>query len=100
MDLPTFKPAPGIIIVHSQKDDTSSSRVKISNETKSRLVKGTILAMGAHLITPLGATISPRRYGKIGDTLYFLSYEGNYDNITINTETYYSVKFEDCRFII
>lgn len=96
---PSFKPAPGIIIAEYIEPFDKSS-LTITSKSESRLLKGKIVAIGGDLTTPMGNIIQAEKYGKVGNVLYFLSYEGNYDWRIIEGKKYYSIKFEDCRFIL
>jgi co-chaperonin GroES (HSP10) len=94
-----FKPAPGIIIAQ-QIEDSNKNTITITSKSDSHLNKGKVIAMGGDLTTPMGNIIKANKYCKVGDIIYFLSYEGNYDNTTINGKKYFAIKFEDMRFSI
>lgn len=90
-----FTPMPGIVIIKPEKEE---DRLTITNQNNTRLLKGKVVAIGINLVTDMNALLEMDRYTKIGDTVYFLSYEGNYDNVVIDNEKYYSVKVQDLRF--
>lgn len=94
-----FKAAPGVIIAE-QIEDSNKTILTITSKSDSHLNKGKVIAMGGDLTTPMGTLIKANKYCKVGDTIYFLSYEGNYDNTMINGKKYFAIKFEDMRFIL
>jgi co-chaperonin GroES (HSP10) len=92
-------PGPGIIIAEFVETTNETSLV-ITSKSESRLLCGKVLAVGKDLTTPMGNVIHAKDYCKKGDTIYFLSYAGDYDNNTIKGRRIYTIKFEDFRFII
>lgn len=86
-------PAPGTYIAEEIKDTTT---LKLDTK-KTRLLKGKVIAVGDPDITDYGIVIETPV--KLGDTAYFLSYEGDYDNTKIDGKTYFTVLRKDHRFI-
>lgn len=93
----TFKPAPGIVVLEHIED---SSSLAITSKQQTQIGYGRVIAIGKDLTTPLGKVIQGKDYCKIGDLVYFLTYEGGYDHTTINGKKYYFVKFDDLRTTI
>lgn len=87
------KAHPGIILVLPLEE---KEPINLGEETsKYRVMKGKILAVGDPEPTIMGKTLATPV--KPGMTVWFLSYEGNYDNTKIDGEQYYFVKFADIR---
>lgn len=91
-----FIPSPGIILVEPiEKEET---HVIIQGKINSRILKGEVIAIGENLQTNFGAELPAESYvSGLGDFIYFLSYEGDYDLVKIEGKPYRLVKFEDCR---
>lgn len=85
---------PGIVIIKPLEE---KANLIITNQTQTRLLKGKVIAIGIDLTTDQGAILHQTKYIDTGDIVYFLSYEGNYDNFIENNEKYYAVKFQDLR---
>jgi len=94
----TFKPSPGIILVEEITDSGDSLQLQL--KSKNRTVKGKVKAVGPDLVTDFGTTLKTSSYAAIGDVVYFLSYEGNYDIISIDNIDYYVVKIQDLRGVL
>lgn len=88
-----LKPAPGIILI--EKEQTNDDTIVITNTPKGRLLSGKIIAIGDDHITENGTKISVPC--KIGQTAWFLSYEGNYDVARVDNKDIYFVLFRDLR---
>ncbi|MBU6501156.1 MAG: hypothetical protein KGJ89_05310 [Patescibacteria group bacterium] len=89
-----FYPAQGVYIAELLED-----KEKIFVDTrKTRLIKGKVVAINPVEVTDFGIEIkTPIR---VGDVVYFLSYEGDYDNAKIDGKTYYAVLRKDHRFVL
>lgn len=86
-------PAAGIVLIKKQQEDTT--KIITSNGPKGRLLSGEIIAIGSPHITDSGEKITLEC--KVGQTAWFLSYEGNYDVAKIDNEDIYFVLFRDLR---
>lgn len=86
-------PASGIILVEMPKDDTS--KIITSQTPKGRLLCGTVVGVGASHITDHGVEI--KIPCKVGQTVWFLSYEGNYDVARVDDRDIYFVLVRDIR---
>ena len=93
-----FTPAPGIYLVEPISDENTT--IKLELKTKERVLKGKVLAVGRNQVTEGGALIETDWYAKAGDIVYYLSYEGDYDNAKIEGKTYYFVKYGDIRGVV
>lgn len=95
----TFKASPGIAIIEEISDKDISS-ITLTQKAQGRIIKGKIIAMG-DIDTQHGQQIEPDRFGKEGDTVYFLHYyeEGGVDIGMINGVKFYFVKWGDFRAI-
>lgn len=89
-----FQPAPGTYIVEEIKDDTGI----ILNSKGTRLLKGKVIAVGDLEHTDYGEFIAAPV--QENDIAYFLSYEGDYDNVIIAGKKYYCVLRKDHRFVL
>lgn len=89
-------PSPGVALVKPVED---KSEYLITGQEQKRIIKGEIVEMGADDTNNYGATVKADSYGKKGDTIHFLSYyqEGGYDQIKLDGELHYYVKFGDFR---
>jgi co-chaperonin GroES (HSP10) len=86
--------SPGIVLIKpvtSSKKELSFS----SNNDKLKVARGIILDVGDPVITDFGAKISCSY--KVGDTVYFLKYEGGYDSSMIDGQEYIWAFFKDLR---
>lgn len=90
-------PSPGIILLIPYE---STNTLVLSQETKGRILKGKVVAIGPDLLTDFGTKLQRKDYAMAGDICYFLSYEGGYDVIKEGSDIYYLVKFQDIRGII
>lgn len=91
-------PSPGILLIEPL--DTKTNAILTGNKQFQRNKKGKIIAKGKNLVTDFGALIEIDWYGKVGDIVYFLSYEEGYDQIDENGKKYYLVKYQDLRGIV
>lgn len=87
-----LKPAPGVILIEKEEKELN---VYIDNNPRGRLLSGKIIGIGSPHITDGGQEISVPC--KVGQTAYFLSYEGNYDVAKVNGKETYFVLFRDLR---
>lgn len=92
-----MKAMPGIIIV--KPIEKEEQKLIITNIDQTRLLKGKVIEIGSELHTDFNAVI-PTDQVKKDDTIYFLSYEGNYDNFIENNQKYYAVKIQDVRLVV
>lgn len=90
-----IKPAPGVILIKQDKETPVG--IVTSQQSKTRILKGRVIALGPILITDQGAKINPEAYVDIGQVVWFLSYEGSYDVFDYESERYYCVKVQDIR---
>lgn len=86
-------PSPGIYLV--ELIETEDSPLVLQTKSQTRLLKGKVLAVGKHVLTDFNAVLYP--FAKVNQTIYFLSYEGNYDTID---KKIYLVKFQDLRGVM
>ena len=87
-----FRPEPGIVIIKPIQD----KGLVITNMNQTKLLKGTVVACGPD-VDEGDMKRYVDHYAQEGDTVYFLSYEGDYDNAVIDGEKYYMVKVDDLR---
>ncbi len=59
-------------------------------------MKGRVIAIGSDLLTEYGQIIPMKNYAKVGDHVYFLTYEGEYDK----ADDYHFVKIYDLRSVV
>lgn len=92
----SLQAAPGVIIAKPLKEEKKQELVLTTTENKeSRVIEAIVIDVGLPMPTDFGKTITTPVLR--GQTVYFLSYEGNYDNISIDNELYYFVLFKDVR---
>lgn len=91
-------PSPGIIIITPL--DTKSEAITIGKPKFQKIKKGKVLAVGPTLITDFGTAVETSDYVKIGDLVWFLSYEEGYDSITEDNKEYFVIKCQDVRAVI
>jgi co-chaperonin GroES (HSP10) len=84
--------APGYLLVEPLKE---KSEVTIIGEQKGRIGLGRVLAVGADAITDFGSKVPCPC--KVGDIIYFLQYEGEYDTVFIQGKKYIFALFKDVR---
>jgi hypothetical protein len=94
---PTFYPHPGISIIKLLDRDHAESLVSSLKRNATQLLRGEIFVMGPPLLTDFNAIIQAENYGEVGDIIYFLSYEGGYDELVIEGVKYKAVKWADFR---
>jgi len=96
-----FLASPGIAII-KEIEEQDNTALSFGSPKTSRVIKGEIIAMGANLITDADALLEADRYGKVGDIVYFLHYydEGGHDIAYVDNKKYYTVKWQDFRFIL
>lgn len=92
-------PSPGILIAELISSTETNSLI-LTSKSDSHLLKGKVIAIGDDLITDNNALLEKSKYGHVGDVIYFLSYEGNYDNAIIDDDKYYMVKWQDIRCVV
>lgn len=83
------KAYPGTYIVKLLKEKLST---QVTSDKNKRILKGEVISVGAETETKYGGSMKPK--AKVGDIIYFLSYEGGYDRIDEKT---LSVLFDDGR---
>lgn len=93
-----IKAYPGCYLVQLTEEEKKSDKPVFTTEKKGRLLTGKILHVGEPMEQKSGGTLKPKM--KEGETIIFLSYEGDYDNLEIDDVKYYFVLFEDGRGII
>ena len=93
-----FLAYPGIAIIESLEQENNNSFI-VTGQSQGRIVKGKIVAMGPDDTTQMGELIKSEKYGKVGDTVWFLHYaiEGGADLGTIDGKQYIFVKWGDLR---
>lgn len=91
-----IQPAPGIIIAQEIKD--TSTLVLDTKET--RILKAKVISLGPPITTDFGTELDPQDYCKVGDNIYFLSYEGGYDLTVVDGKKYWMIKCQDLRGVI
>ena len=92
-----YKCAPGIVLV---EPIVSSSKIIINEKKDSKIVKGKVLAIGMQYTTLANAVLKPEWYCKIGDTVWFLTYNEMNDQFEEDGKKYFVVRFEDIRLVI
>jgi co-chaperonin GroES (HSP10) len=93
-----FNPRPGMVIIKPIKSNKPDySKINLGQNTSARIKKGTVVAVGKDGLTQIGAILKAEDYAKVGDVMYFLSYDGNYDVGDVDGEEYHFTKFEDLR---
>ena len=90
-----IKAYPGCYLVELLEEEKNADKPVFSTEKKGRLLKGKILHVGEPMEQKSGGVLKGKL--KEGQTIIFLSYEGDYDNIEIDDKKYYFVLFEDGR---
>lgn len=88
----TIHAYPGCYIVKVTQQPQEG--INLGEEKNKRILKGEIVDIGPSLSTKYGGEMKPYNGVAVGDTLYFLSYEGGYDKVS---EELYAVIFEDSR---
>ncbi len=89
----TLKPAPGVLIIEPTQENQDGIYTGASH---GKVIQGKVIAIGHDLVTD-NQTYSMKDYGKVGDIVAFLTYEGEYDKLIIGNKTYHAVKIEDMR---
>jgi len=89
----TLKPSPGVLIVEPIQEKEEAI---YTGEKRGKVIRGKVIAIGSDLVTNT-QTYSMRDYAKVGDTVAFLTYEGEYDQMVIGDKAYHAVKVEDMR---
>lgn len=84
---------PGKVIIEPL--DTKTNTILTGNKQFQRNRKGKIIAIGRNLVTDFGSLIEMDWYAKIGDIVYFLSYEEGFDLVEDNGKKFYHVKVQD-----
>ena len=87
-----IKPYEGIYLVEPLEDQQAFS---IDPQQNRRVLKGKVIKVGPALQTGEAKEIKPTL--SPGNIIYFLSYDDNYDNCTINGQKIYFIKFQDVR---
>jgi len=91
-----FKPIEGYILVEPIKIEDSNISFGVKDEGK--IGKGKVIAIGGEVTTDFGTTI--KCPVKVGDIIFFLTYEGGYDSSIIDGVSYVWASFKDCRGIV
>lgn len=91
-------PAPGILIIEPL--DTTTDAIINRAPKFQKIKKGKVIGIGTTLITDFGTPVETASYCKIGDIVWFISYEDGYDEIKENNKTYHIVKVQDLRVIV
>ncbi len=89
----TFKASPGIAIIEPFKD--SEAQLITGTKKFQKIKKGKIITIGKALVTDFGALIESSWYGKVGDIVWFNSFDEDYDVITEGTRKFHLVKIQD-----
>lgn len=90
-----FKPIEGYILVKPIKSEDSDISFGVKDEGK--IGKGKVIAVGDEVTTDFGTTI--KCPVKVGDVIFFLTYESHYDESIIDGVTYVWSSFRDVRGI-
>lgn len=85
-------PYEGIYLVEPLEE---TAKVTLDPQQNRRVLKGKVIKVGSPLQTGEAKEILPRL--AVGNTIYFLSYDDNYDNCTVNGQKVYFIKFQDAR---
>lgn len=91
----TTQPSPGIFLV---KPITTPN--PWGDKKESKIKRGTVIARGLNLITDGNAVLEIDKYANIGDTVDFLTYDGEYDLAYIDGQDYHYVKAQDLRGVV
>ena len=92
-----FKPCPGVVVIQLIKTPSDKNQLNYGQDTTSKIKKGKVIAVGDDDITSGGAQLLMKDYAKVGDIMYFLTYEGEYDQGKVEQESYHFVKIADLR---
>ena len=84
--------APGFILVEPLQEKTE---ITILGSQKGRIGLGKVISCGLAAITDFGTTVPCPC--KVGDIIYFLTYEGGYDECYIDGKRYIWALFKDVR---
>ena len=90
-----YIPSPGIVLIQPLQE--ASHKIIVQGNDNSRIQSGKVLAMGMEAPNSDTSKVAMNQYCKVGDIVYFLSYEGDYDSTKIEGQKYYLVKREDLR---
>lgn len=95
---PTLSPTPGLCIIQPLPAPKTGLQL-VSHKDVTKLLLGTVLAVGEPGYTKFGALIQPNC--KVGDVVYFLSYDdvGGYDSFLVDNKKYYVVEHLDIRVV-
>lgn len=91
-------PSPGIIIISPL--DTTSDAIITGKPKFQKIKKGKVVGIGNTLVTDFGTEVETADYCKVGDIVWFISYEDGYDEIIENDKKYHIVKVQDLRAIV
>ena len=89
-----LQPTPGVVLIKPKKEMKGLS---LSMAPTKRIIAGEVLAVGPGCQTKFGADQAVPC--NVGDTVYFLTYEGNYDQFYHENQLYFAVDFLDIKIV-